>query len=315
MVHPPHRSTMPVSLVYLMFVTAVQIVSADELRTGGMSLRGLPVSEAPPCDDRALRKPHVEFREFTADVGWRPLMLGPWIGLLVDLKHLLSHAPSIHHRTCRVVLTQPGQMVWNYMVMAPRVLRRGLSEPVSVRLFGEARDAAVNVTVELLASSRHHRNLVQPLGAVSRMVPVTPTGSTSLGGAEGHVRPRARRVNTYPRVTRDNANASCDNIGCIPIREQVTTCDVLSARNEEKQGNTTTMMLPPRTSSPNPPVGAARLTAFLGKFFGDAPYCFRYPGVGFDWIGPPRLGMNNGCQGHLVVITLVPGVAHAGISH
>ncbi|XP_066272060.1 uncharacterized protein [Branchiostoma lanceolatum] len=99
MVHPPHRSTMPASLVYLMFVTAVQIASADELR--------------------------------------------------------------------------------NYMVMAPRVLRRGLSEPVSVRLFGEARDAAVNVTVELLASSRHHRNLVQPLGAVSRIVPITPTGNTT----------------------------------------------------------------------------------------------------------------------------------------
>ncbi|CAH1263826.1 CCDC191 [Branchiostoma lanceolatum] len=65
--------------------------------------------------------------------------------------------------------------------------------------------------------------------------------------------------------------------------------------------------LRPRASSPNPPFGAARLTAFLGKFFGDAPYCFRYPGVGFDWIGPPRLGMNNGCQGHLAVITLVPG--------
>ncbi|XP_078587750.1 C3 and PZP-like alpha-2-macroglobulin domain-containing protein 8 [Branchiostoma floridae x Branchiostoma japonicum] len=100
MVHPPQRSTMPVSsLVCLMFVTAGQIVSADELR--------------------------------------------------------------------------------NYMVIAPRALRRGLSEPVSVRLFGEARDAAVNVTVELLASSRHHRNLVQPLGAVSRMVPITPTGNAT----------------------------------------------------------------------------------------------------------------------------------------
>eukprot|EP00058_Branchiostoma_floridae_P011572 XP_002597060.1 hypothetical protein BRAFLDRAFT_96214 [Branchiostoma floridae] len=100
MVHPPQRSTMPVSsLVYLMFVTAGQIVSADELR--------------------------------------------------------------------------------NYMVIAPRALRRGLSEPVSVRLFGEARDAAVNVTVELLASSRHHRNLVQSLGAVSRMVPITPTGNAT----------------------------------------------------------------------------------------------------------------------------------------
>ncbi|XP_078656106.1 alpha-1-inhibitor 3-like [Branchiostoma floridae x Branchiostoma belcheri] len=91
----------------------------------------------------------------------------------------------------------------NYMVMAPRVLRRGLSEPVSVRLFGEAREAAVNVTVELLASSRHHRNLVQPLGAVSRMVAITPTGNTTtmllpVGPAELH---RHRRWDYKLRVT------------------------------------------------------------------------------------------------------------------
>ncbi|CAH1251191.1 RIPK2 [Branchiostoma lanceolatum] len=64
----------------------------------------------------------------------------------------------------------------------------------------------------------------------------------------------------------------------------------------------------PRTSSPSPPAGTAQLTAFLEKFPGDA-HCFRYPGVGYDWIGPPRLGMDNGCQGHLAAITLVPDAA------